>query len=207
MSCPARSAQSQTQISLLLFTRLTSCCILHMKDKLQNMSRPNFLDIFQCSCLKIYIRSFFLLSPSRFMFRFYLCSGWFTNCHKSICGVLCTCTVSRNACKCSPTSWGRRTRIQTFCAPLPGSSSEFLSELEALWAVRCTILKLYWALGFNWDRSGYHAVARQLPGPEGGGIGEQTGESLTAPAPSVSVVMNSYHGLEGCSAGILTVFL
>ena len=94
-----------------------------------------------------------------------------------------------------------------FLCSLPGSSSQFLSELEALWAARCTILKLYWALGFNWDRSGYHAAARQLAGPEGGGIGEQTGESLTAPAPSVWVVMNSYLGLEGCSAGILTVFL
>lgn len=69
------------------------------------------------------------------------------------------------------------------------------------------ILKPYWALGFNWDGSGYHAAVHQLAGPVGGGVGVQTGEILTAPAPSVYVVMNSYLGLEGCTAGILGVFL
>lgn len=44
-------------------------------------------------------------------------------------------------------------------------------------------------------------------GPWVGGVGVQTGEILTAPAPSVYVVMNSYLGLEGCAAGILGVFL
>lgn len=45
------------------------------------------------------------------------------------------------------------------------------------------VLKLYWALGFNGDGNGYHVAARQLAGPVDGGVGEQTGESLTAPAP------------------------
>lgn len=69
------------------------------------------------------------------------------------------------------------------------------------------LCELYWALGFNWDRNGYHAAVRQLAGPVGGGVGVQTAESLTAQVPSVYVVMNSYLGLEGCTAGILAVFL
>lgn len=69
------------------------------------------------------------------------------------------------------------------------------------------ILKLYWALGFNGDGNGYHAAVLQLAGLGVRGVGEQTGESLTAPAPSVYGVMNSYLGLEGCTAGILAVFL
>lgn len=45
---------------------------------------------------------------------------------------------------------------------------------------------------------------RQLVGGESRA---QTGEILTAPAPSMYVVMNSYLGSEGCAAGILAVFL
>lgn len=44
-------------------------------------------------------------------------------------------------------------------------------------------------------------------GPVGGGVDEQTGKSLTPPALSVYVVMNSYLGLEGCTAGIFAVFV
>lgn len=46
-----------------------------------------------------------------------------------------------------------------------------------------------------------------LQGPVDRGVSEQTGESLTPPAPSVYVVMNSYLGLEACTAGIFAVFL
>lgn len=66
---------------------------------------------------------------------------------------------------------------------------------------------LYWALGFNGSGNGYHAAICQFTRLWVGGVREQTGESLTAPAPSVYVVMNSYLGLEGCTAGILAVFL
>lgn len=63
---------------------------------------------------------------------------------------------------------GRLLQTSSLCRQ-PGSSSQFLSKLEALWALSCVILKLYWALGFNWDGTGYHAAARQLAGPVAGG--------------------------------------
>lgn len=76
-------------------------------------------------------------------------------------------------------------------------------RFEAPWAHFCTVLKTYWLRDFCGLENDYPVAVRQLAPL----AVNKLDLAASAPSPFVYLVMNSYLGLEGCTAAILCVFV